>query len=181
MQSTEDHVSLQAPKGCIDIALHHQHCPASQHACLCICKYEVPQHPAGIFGGLPTSSPLSTKKGPVSNPPLQDLRASTPVPGKACFCYLSTRLPFKSCIYSPSTIAPCCHFLPQSFALPLLMHTLSTCPCEILITNLYKLYTVHTALCTNLHSVSFALCTSCFTEVSQEMPDNFSKIQAYSQ
>lgn len=36
-----------------------------------------------IFGGLPTSSPLSTKKGPVSNPPLQDLRASTPVPGAA--------------------------------------------------------------------------------------------------
>ena len=171
VQSTEDHVSLQAPKGCIDIALHH-----SMHACLCICKYEVLQHPAGIFGGLPTSSPLSTKKGPVSNSPLQDLRASTPVPGKACFCYVSTHLPFKSCIYSPSTIAPCYHFLPQSFALPLLMHTLSSCPCENLITNLCKLYTVHTALCTNLHSVSSALCTSCFTKVSQEMPDNFSKI-----
>ncbi|KAL0037143.1 hypothetical protein WJX79_002322 [Trebouxia sp. C0005] len=36
-----------------------------------------------IFGGLPTSSPLSTKKGPVSNSPLQDLRASTPVAGAA--------------------------------------------------------------------------------------------------
>ncbi|KAL0049023.1 hypothetical protein WJX82_004549 [Trebouxia sp. C0006] len=33
-----------------------------------------------IFGGLPASSPLSSKKGPVTNSPLPDLRASTPVP-----------------------------------------------------------------------------------------------------